>query len=134
MGACAGLMELSTAAQRQNSQERNQAGIAGKCVDYMHKHYMEKISLSDLAAYVHLHPNYLCAVFKNNTGQTVLEYLNRLRAERARTLLSRPELTISQVAEQSGFQSMSTFQRTFKSCFGITASAYAKVNRRTPNL
>jgi len=92
----------------------------------MHANYSQVLSLERLAAQVHVHPNYLCAVFKKDVGMTVLEYLSSIRIERARELLGRKNLSIAQIAEQCGFRSISTFQRTFKAYTGTTPSKFAR--------
>lgn len=96
------------------------------CMQYMEANYPSRITLEELADHVHLHPNYLCAIFKRNCGQTIFAYLNNMRVHRARDLLSKGQLSISQVAEQVGFSDMDHFSRTFKQVTGISPSAYRK--------
>ena len=95
------------------------------CIRYMETNYNARITLGELAQHVHLHPNYLCAIFKRNSGQTVFQYLNTLRVRKARNLLNKG-LSISQVAEQVGFSDVDHFSRTFKQITGISPSAYKK--------
>ena len=92
----------------------------------MHSNYDRELTLAMLAQHVHVHPNYLCAIFKKDVGMTVLEYLSRIRVERARELLGRKKLSVDQIAEQCGFRSVSTFQRTFKAYTGTTPSKFAR--------
>lgn len=126
MGVCMELMPHCSIARNDRDTVLSGSDIAKKCVQYMHEHYSEKLSLAVLAEYVHVHPNYLCAAFKKDVGLTVLEYLNRIRVERARDFLRRGDLNIGQVAEQCGFRSLSAFQRTFKANTGISPSGFAK--------
>lgn len=95
------------------------------CIRYMETNYSARITLDELAEHVHLHPNYLCAVFKRNSGQTVFRYLNTLRVGKARDLLIKG-LSVSQVAEQVGFSDEDHFSRTYKQITGISPSAYKK--------
>ena len=126
MGFCTELMQYCTVTANHVYTMQEESSIAKACVDYMHANYSQELSLELLAAHVHVHPNYLCAVFKKDVGMTVLEYLNRIRIERARELLSRKKQSIAQIAEQCGFRSVSTFQRTFKAYTGTTPSKFSR--------
>lgn len=94
------------------------------CMRYIHNHYYLKVTLEDIARHCHLHPNYLCALFKNYTGQTVFEYLTRYRIEAATQLLKKEDLPVSKVAELVGFHSESLFYQKFKAITGTTPKAY----------
>lgn len=97
-----------------------------RCMRYIHDHYREKITTEEIAHYCNLHPSRLTVVFKRFTGQSVFEYLTRFRVETARTLLLREDLSVSQVAELSGFRSECLFYRKFKALMGMPPKAYAK--------
>lgn len=96
------------------------------CIQYMEANYSSHITLEELANFVHLHPNYLCAVFKRNSGQTPFAYLNTLRIRKARLLLNQGQLSIAQVAEQVGFSNIDHFSRTFRQIQGISPNGYRK--------
>lgn len=129
IGLCAELMPYCDIVQKYNN-DREGSEIARRCVIYMYENYYNRLSLAELADYIHIHPNYLCSVFKKSTGLTVMEYLNRIRMERAREFLQKGDLTIGQVAERCGYQSISAFQRTFKTHTGTTPSSFASKARR----
>lgn len=101
------------------------------CVDYMQAHYAEKITLQQIADSVYLHPNYLCALFKEYTGQTVFHYLTRLRIQKAATLLRSQPISVSQAAEQCGFNSPSLFAQKFREFKGMTPKSYSKQHRQS---
>lgn len=107
----------------------NQAVVI--CMRYIHNRYFKKITLEDLSQKCHLHPNYLCAVFKTYTGQTVFEYLNRYRVEVAAELLKKEDLPVSQIAELVGFHSESLFYQKFKEFIGTTPLTYRKQSPHT---
>jgi len=94
------------------------------CMRYIHNNHKQKLSLQEIADHCHLHPNYLCAVFKQYTGQTVLAYLTKIRVETAATLLQERDLSMDAVAEYSGFQSQCQFFKKFKAIMGTTPKAY----------
>ena len=93
---------------------------------YIHNKYDLPLDLKTIAHHVHLHPNYLCALFKEHTGQTVLQYLTRKRVEAAILLLQDSNLPIEMIAEKSGFRSQCLFFRHFRQITGTTPHAYRK--------
>ncbi len=64
--------------------------------------------------------------FKKETGLSPIEYRNRLRIERARTLLSRDICSVSEAAKLLGFESVYYFSRVFKQHTGVAPSQYGK--------
>ena len=95
-----------------------------RCLRFLHNNYTHKITMARLSAMCHLHPNYLSALFKKHTGQTVFEYLNRFRIETATQLLKKEDLPVSKVGELVGFSSESLFYRKFREFTGMTPKAY----------
>lgn len=69
---------------------------------------------------------HLCRVFKREYGIAPLRYVNALRIERAKLLLRDTELTVSEVAERTGFDNLSYFSRLFSRIAGISPSAYRR--------
>ncbi len=98
------------------------------CMRYLHNNHTRRVTLEELSAHCHLHPSYLCAVFKEHTGVTVFEYLTRIRVESAQRLLCE-DLPISKVAELSGFHTECFFYKKFKALTGMTPKSYRKYNR-----
>ena len=95
------------------------------CLQFMESHCTEHLTLKQIADHVHLHPNYLCALFKDYTGQTVFQHLIRIRIEKAANLLRRGNITVSQVAIACGFDSAGFFSEKFKSFMGISPKEYS---------
>lgn len=96
------------------------------CMLFIHDSYNRKVTLEAIAKRCHLNPSYLCTVFKQYTGETVFEYLNRIRVERAADLLRREDLPVGKVAELAGFHSECHFYKKFKQLLGTTPIAYRK--------
>lgn len=96
------------------------------CMRYIHSYYNTRLTLEALAGFCHLHPNYLCALFKNYTGQTLFEYIARFRVETAAQLLKEEPLSIGKVAELVGFHSESHFYQKFKQIMGVSPKTYAR--------
>lgn len=94
-------------------------------VNYINDHYSEPISLYDVSSSLNLHPNYLCRLFKKNTGKTLMDYLNFVRICKAETLLNAGH-SVAEVAELTGFSSQSYFNKVFKKHLVLTPSEYKK--------
>ncbi len=83
-------------------------------------------SLDALAKRFYLSKSYLTRIFKAVTGFTINEYQNMARIKKALLLLSQTSLSVSEIAEQTGFATSSYFIRTFKNITGVTPLAYRK--------
>ena len=103
--------------------------VSDQCIQYIRNNYQQKITLEDIARHVHLHPNYVCALFREQTGKTVFEYLNWYRVHYATKLLRSSNFPIAQVAAQCGFQNHTFFSRKFKEIVGCTPTACRKQSR-----
>ena len=101
-----------------------------KVIMYLYFRYREPLTLEKIAAYAHLHPNYLCSIFKSYAGRTVMEQLTQTRVDAAKYLLRRDSLSMPQVAELTGFPSERTFYRQFKQLTGMTPKEYQKAQIR----
>lgn len=89
---------------------------------FIQEHSEEEISLGDVARYAGISPFYLCKKFKEVTGLHFTDYVSRVRVEKAKDLLRNPNHRISEVAYQTGFQSLSHFNRCFKRIAGESPS------------
>jgi AraC-like DNA-binding protein/ligand-binding sensor protein len=90
---------------------------------YIHDHCEEDLSLSEVARHAAISPFYLCKKFKEVTGLYFTDYVSRVRVEKAKQLLLNPNHRISEVAYQTGFQSLSHFNRCFKRITGESPTA-----------
>jgi AraC-like DNA-binding protein len=92
---------------------------------YLHEHYAENPSLSDLAALAGLSPYHLLRVFRRTTQLPPHAYLTQVRVAQARTLLA-AGLPAVRVAMETGFTDQSHLTRHFKRAFGVTPGQYAR--------
>jgi len=97
-----------------------------KVKEYITDHYYEKLDCIQVAQLVNLNPAYLGKLFKKYTGCSLKKYVNMVRVNQAEMLLSTEDLTVTEVAEQCGFQDVSYFSNVFKAIKGIPPSAVAK--------
>jgi AraC-like DNA-binding protein len=91
---------------------------------YLQEHQTEELSLGQVSKAVNSSPFYFCKMFKKATGLNFTEYLSRIRIERARNLLLNPNLRVSEIAFEVGFQSLTHFNRVFKNTVGQSPTRY----------
>lgn len=104
--------------------QRNYAERFGAVFAYLDRHFAEDLTLEDVAAVAGFSKFHFSRTFKQLSGCNFYEYLCHRRVKSSEALLMKPELSISQIALQSGFSSVSTFNRTFKKMKGCTPTQY----------
>lgn len=97
-----------------------------RAIDYMENHFAEKLPIPQIAQAAGFNSQYFCSYFKKYTRSTPVEYLTNLRIRRAKELLRRTDLSVLEVANQSGFENVSFFIQKFKKATGKTPLAYRK--------
>jgi len=100
-----------------------------RAMRYIEEHLAEPLTVADMARHVALSPSALTARFVEATGMGPYQYAKRMRLDRARALLVADELTVSQIAREVGYSSLSYFINEFKRQFAVTPGAYAKAQR-----
>lgn len=91
---------------------------------FIAEHQAEDLCLETVAKAAHMSTFYFCKQFKKATGLSFTDYLARLRVEKARELLLNPHARISEVAFDSGFQSITHFNRVFRRQVGQSPTEY----------
>ncbi|MNL70597.1 Arabinose operon regulatory protein [compost metagenome] len=86
--------------------------------------YSENLSAADIAEGVYLSPTYVRLLFKQETGETLFEYLTKVRIEQAKNLLKDPQNKLYEVCYAVGYTDPSHFSKLFKKITGSTPSAY----------
>lgn len=97
-----------------------------KAMAYIDEHYYEPISISQLAKMNDLHAVYFGKLFKQQTGFSYKEYLNRIRINNAEMMLASGETSITEAAELCGFSDVSYFSNLFKALKGYSPSSVIK--------
>lgn len=105
--------------------------IVAKALSFMRANLANPISVREIAEAVFYSSVHLRTIFRTVTGQGVQPNLLRLRIEKAKELLSKTELTISEIASDVGFNESSYFASTFRRATGNTASAFRRTVRKT---
>ena len=84
----------------------------------------DNITIKKIAQQVYMNPNYFCDYFKNQTGETILDYVTSARLEKAKELLEKTDLKIYDIALSVGYQDTKYFSRLFKQWLGQTPSQF----------
>ncbi len=105
-------------------QENAEPPVIRRAKEFIHEHQAEDISLSQVAKAVNTSTFYFCKMFKKVTGINFTDYLSRVRIEKSKNLLLNPNLRVSEIAFEVGFQSLTHFNRVFKKILGQTPSDY----------
>jgi AraC-like DNA-binding protein len=95
-----------------------------KAKEFIRQHYMEELSLGQVAKAVHASMFHFCKQFRKSAGVTFTEFVSRTRTEKAKDLLLNPNLRISEIAYEVGFQSLTHFNRVFKKIVGESPTTY----------
>jgi AraC-like DNA-binding protein len=139
MGRITGLLEILNALADSGAAGRSLAspyfqpatgkraeGRIGKVFQYVNRHSSELVSLAEMAALINLSESAFCKFFKRTTGKTFSDYLTDIRIGHACHLLSESDDTISAIAWQSGFDSLTYFNRVFLRKKGVRPRDYRK--------
>ena len=96
-------------------------------VDYIHENYtMEIISIEALSKMCNITPEYFRRIFKNIYGVSPVRYINNLKITMAKELLESKMYSVTEAANQAGYDEMSHFSREFKKATGVSPSEYKK--------
>lgn len=95
-----------------------------KAIDYIYDNLQKKISLEKMSLVLNMNKNYLCELFKKETGITINNYIIRKKIEMACKIIEFDEYEINEVSDILGFSSSSYFIKVFKSIVGMTPKQY----------
>lgn len=121
---CDGYFSSVTLEKRNEKSEE----VICRMLEYVEKHFKEDITLSDLAEHFGYEYHYLSRLLNSGNSINFPDTVNRYRVEYAVTLLENTDKSITDIAIESGFQSIRTFNHIFKSVMGATPSEIKKGN------
>ncbi len=110
-----------------NTRSGQRRRMISELLEYIEQNYTEKITLDDLATISGTNEKYLCRFFKEFTGYAPIDYINRLRVERACQQISVENCNVITAAFDAGFNDNSYFSKIFKRYKGITPMEYKKI-------
>ena len=100
--------------------------VEKEMVSYIQQNYTGKILLREFGEQFHLSEKYISRYFKEHFHITLSQYLTYLRLEHAKQMLQETDISVTEVAMQSGYQNISYFIRSFKKTYGVSPLKYRK--------
>jgi len=94
---------------------------------YINANYMNTIALDEVSGIVGFNSSYFSALFKKETGENFLEYVSKIRINKAKEFLKDTNLTIAAICEKVGYQDIAHFTRYFKKYTGLKPNEYRKL-------
>lgn len=103
-------------------------GIVLVVEGYIKDNYDKSLSLKELGAHFNINSTYLGQIFKKRTGVTFNDYLQRIRMDRAKSLLVESDLLIYEIASKVGYKDVTYFMSCFEKIFSMSPGNYRKIN------
>ncbi|GGG17496.1 helix-turn-helix transcriptional regulator [Paenibacillus aceti] len=129
--ACANLLDAARSIQDSLGEESNEDRLYASILAYVAENYRDyNLSLSTVAEQLSLTPSYVTRYFKNKNGLPLMQYVSKIRIERAKELLETTTLSIKEIVEQIGFVDENNFSRAFRKREGISPSKYRAVRQK----
>lgn len=97
-----------------------------RLLDYVSEHYMEPLTLTEVARHFHFNPSYLSSYFASHNKESFIEYLNKVRIEAAIQHLRQGAVSISEISSMVGYSDHSYFCKVFKKITGYSPSQYRR--------
>lgn len=95
-----------------------------RALRYMRRNCHRALSMREVAERLSISENYLCRLFVKQTGASPKAHFQRMRIEKAKTLLTETEISVSEVASATGFASSTRFSQAFSKALGTSPSAF----------
>jgi AraC-like DNA-binding protein len=111
-------------------EEGSEPAAIAKARKHIHQHLDEPLPLGAVARVAGLSESHFCRLFKDATGLTLTDYVNRCRVEWAKKELLKPEMRVSEIAFQVGYQSLSQFNRSFARIVGSSPTRWRQEQLR----
>jgi len=101
-----------------------------KVINFVKKHYMQRITLNDVSDLVGLSPTYFSRIFKSEMNESFVTWLNRYRIEKSKKLLLDGNASLIDIAGLSGYEDQSYFNKVFKKHTGVTPGRFKESRGR----
>lgn len=111
--------------------EGSEPAAVSKAREFIDRTLSDPLPLSLVARHAGLSESHFCRVFKESTGLTLTDYVNRRRIEWAKKELLKPEVRVSEIAFQIGYQSLSQFNRSFARFTGSSPTHFRREQMET---
>lgn len=109
----------------EDGEESGGKAIVQRVIQYVEEHYTDSnLNISTIAEGMERNPKYISRVFKEETQEGILDYMNRLRIKKAKKLIKSGKFTLEQISGMVGYASLKTFRRAFQKETGMTPAGY----------
>lgn len=98
-------------------------------LQFLEDNYDKKISLKELADSANLSECHFCRTFKQITGKTLTDYVNKIRLEKAADILKQTDLSVTEISLKCGFDNISYFNRLFSKYYEISPTKFRKASK-----
>lgn len=107
-----------------NRNKDNSYDVIEASKKYIEDNYTKNITLEDVSREVNISSYYLSRIFKESTGENFIDYLTKLRIEKAKVLLSTTQYSMKEICQMSGYSDPNYFSKSFKKNVGVTPTEY----------
>lgn len=121
---CAMLLFLDQGTEK--TQQPETVASIHKAIMYVDSHFWENPRMGDVAAMFYLNETYFCRLFKKTAGVSYKTYLRQRKLKACLSMLRYTQLPVAQIAGRCGYDTVSHFNREFKSEYGLAPTAYRK--------
>ncbi|HIW34396.1 MAG TPA: helix-turn-helix transcriptional regulator, partial [Candidatus Paenibacillus intestinavium] len=102
--------------------------LVDQIIQYVNEQYSsENLNISMIGEHFELTPSYLSRQFRDQTGEALLSFINKIRLREAKRLLAEQTMTINDISKNVGYGDINTFHRIFKKSEGITPGKYREL-------
>jgi two-component system response regulator YesN len=105
------------------------SNVIKKAMEYIEQHYNEELSAQKVAEAVYLSPNYFSHIFKKIRKESFTDYLNKIRVEKAKALLSNNLYKVYEVSDMVGYSDYKYFSSVFKKIVGVSPTQYSELSK-----
>ena len=106
------------------------SSVVYPAVVYIRDHLQQEITMKEMADLCHLSPSYFSRTFNKETGESFVNYISSRRIQLAKELLRETGKSVTQIADEVGYDNISHFTAVFKRTEGVTPSVYRSMGRR----
>ena len=115
--------------QLDNFNKSAESTIVLDAIQYVRAHYREKAIFGGFCEKYHYSPQYISRKFKQETGMTSLEYLQKIRIEKCCELLTGSDLAIQEIAREVGYEDVKFFHKVFRRMLHMSPGEYRKISK-----
>ena len=123
-------LEQSTFQYLESVKENRPMELIDQITEYIHINYAEPLNLNDLATLFYISPSYLSHLFAKKKQMAIVKYIGNVRLEKSEEYLKNTELSVTDIAERTGFSDGNYFAKAFKKKYGISPTDYRKDSQK----